>query len=502
MINWFKSLFYENKSRVINRSYDNTVDPMPVMDLPKNWVIPDYNRQQAVTMYRTNPILNGCVNLNAKTIATIPLRLFAWSKGREASELNKKRARGVIIRPLSKSSRAFLEGDLEIKPSSAIYAKYVDFAGEFVEIENNESEGGHRLLNLLSSGCEVYDADNSSGVEQTVARLVELQLLGEYFLQIVNDKLGLPKELWVVPGQYMKIEPFDTGDKLEKSYLWGPINGLQTRLSTEEIIHGKQYNPCDLYYGLSPVEACWGSLCWVQSWLNYNIALMDNMGVPNIVAVIDKANEQTLNRFEKKYNRNMAGTKNAGKILAVNDQVKFEYPVNNSGTLVKDLGTTYLDRVTEICFTLGVPISKVKSNDANLASSFISDRAWYRDNLSHLCRFDEGLLNEELLPKFELETECFLAYKNVIPKDDEVEEKRLIALNASGIVNEQYVRMMLGIDEKYKADFDPNRKAKISVPTSSDNTIRVTPTTSKDDGGTQDTEDGPRKPKGSGEKYE
>ena len=176
-----------------------------------------------------------------------------------------------------------------------------------------------------------------------------------------------------------------------------------------------------------------------------------------------------------------------------------------SGTITKDLGSTYLDRVTEIAFALGVPISKIKQNDANLASSFISDRAWYRDNLAHICRFDEGILNEELLPKFELETECFLAYKNVIPKDEQLQEKRLLALNAAGIVNYEYVRMQLGIEEKWAPDLDPNLKSKISVPTSSSETIRVTPTTSvaekHDEVTGSDGEDGTRKPKGSGSKY-
>ena len=493
MFTWFKKLFFENPSRVINQGVDKTVDPMPVFDMPKTWVIPEYNRTSAVNMYRTNPILSGCINLNAKTIATIPLRLFAWSKGQEMSELRKKTARGVIIRPLSKESRRFLEGEEEIKPSQYIRKKYVDFNGEFVEIENDASEGGHRLLNLLSSGCKEYDEDNSSGLEQTVARLVELQLLGEYYLQLIYDEMNLPKEMWVVPGQYMTIEPYKTGENLEKRYHWGPTSD-KTILTPDEIIHAKQYNPSDLYYGLSPVEACWGALNWLQSWMNYGVAMMDNMGVPTIIAQIDKATEVTLNRFEKKYNKHCAGVQNAGRMLAINDQVVLSSPPNNSGDLIGKISPIYLDRITEVCFTLGVPISKVKSNDSNLASAFITDRAWYRDNLAHICRFDETILNEELLPKFELD-DCFLAYTGVIPKDDEAIEKRLIALNAAGIVNKEYVRMKLAIDEEFAPE-EVNITDKVTT-SSGDQPAKVSTSTS-----TQDTENGERQPKGSGEAYE
>lgn len=443
MWTWAKKLFYtDSRGSRVNGAMP-TIEPDYVVTPFKDRIIADFNYVLAVQMYRTNPVLAGCLNLNAKTISTIPLKLYTYSRGYTAKQMSKKCA--FNVRPLSRKSRAFLNGDLTLKPSKSVYNKFIDYGGDFVEVE-----GRHPILQLLQRGSASTDINYDNGIEQTVARMVELQLTGNYYLQVLNNKMKMPAELWVVPSQWMKIEPFKQGDTLVKQYFWGEDRYNWTQIPTEEIIHARQYNPDDLYYGLGSVESCWADLNWLQSYIEYSIAMFENMGIPGLFAKLTGASKDQLSRFESAYNRKMKGSSNAGKLLAHADDIEFQVPANSAGTVktVADLGASYLDRITEICFALGVPISKLKSNDSTLASAFITDQAWHRDAISHLCNYDEMALNEGLVSRYEGSEEMILAYDNVIPKDEKDIEERLINLANNGIISKDKVREELGYEEE------------------------------------------------------
>ena len=437
---FMKRLFFQAREKPGGQN-NNATPLFSFNDKEKN-LIPGFTYVNSVNMYKSNPILAGCVNLNARTVSALPLKLFAYAKGRTVKECNARS--NFRLKSLDTKTKMFLRGELNAQPHPSIQQRFIDMGEDFVEVE-----GLHPILQLLARGAAGYRQSITNGVSQTAARITDLQLTGNYYMQVVFEA-GLPSDIWIVPAEHMHIEPYKTGSKLIKNYSWGPNKNNQIKLKPSEIIHGKFYNPDDLFYGLSPVEPAWASINWLKSLDAYQMALFANMGVPALFAKLQGATKDQLSRFESAYNRKMRGVKNSGKMLATSNDVDFIVPQFSRGkdTLTGSIDTSYVNKVTEIAFALGVPISKIMGNDANLASAFISEMAWHRDTISHICADDAATLNEYLLPLFRLENEVFLSYVDVVMKDSEKIETRLISLANAGILSKAVVRTELGYGEE------------------------------------------------------
>ncbi|MBU8911312.1 MAG: phage portal protein [Desulfobacterales bacterium] len=441
MFNKIKSIFFNKRdSRIATTSAQHGVMPLYTFGQHGDRLIPQFSAIRAVEMFKTNPILSGCVNLNSKTVSTIPLKLFAWTGGRTVKQMSESSP--WKLRPLSGRTKAFLQGRFDTKPSASVMQKYIDYGQNFVEVE-----GMHPLLVLLGQGNAQYRQSRSNGTIMTAARITELQLSGNYYMQ-VRFTGGLPSGLWVCPSEYMVIEPYKTGPKLIKNYWWGRDPHNREKLPPNEIIHGRNYSPHDLYYGQSLVEPAWVALNWLKALDDFQTAIFQNLGQVSVTAGIPNGTKDQMTKFERAYNNKFRGTRNAGRILVYNsEQVKFAKPPTIDFGNQSSLKDSYEAKIEEIAFALGVPISKIKGNDSNLASSYISEQAWMRDTISHICHMDEATLNQFLLPLYGMEEDVFLAYDGIIPKDEEKIEARLISLKDAGIISAEKVREELGFSE-------------------------------------------------------
>ena len=437
MFNKIKKLFLAGR-RKESDSWNVVFPKFEAINRSKDLFKP-FSYQNAVEVYRTNSIVAGCVNLNAKTVSSIPMKLFVYTGGRTFKEMEKSKL--FKIKKIDRNTHAFLSGDLSTQPSYNVHKKYIDYSGSFVEVE-----GRHPVLELLSKGAARYRQSITNGVSQTHARLVDLQVIGSYYLQVTRDKMGIPIDLWNVPAQYMEIVPYETNtDKLIKKYRWGD-GDKKVNLDPDDIIHARFYNPSDLYNGQSLVEQCWNAINFLSYFDQYSVSTFANAGHPLLTAKLDGANEDTINRFEKLYKKKMRGMKSVGGMIAHNNDIEFKSLSVN--LFDKSLAQVYEDKVTEVAFTFSVPISKIRSNDSNLASAFVNDQAWHKDCIQHLCKYDENTLNEGLVQgMFGLEDQ-FLSYIDIIRKDAEKIENRLVTLMQAGIISKQKVRSELGYDEE------------------------------------------------------
>ncbi len=88
MFNKIKSLFFSKRDpATTGTSGTSGVAPISGFNFARNKnLVPDFTYAGVVDMYKSNPILAGCINVNAKTISALPMKLFAWTGGRSVKQ--------------------------------------------------------------------------------------------------------------------------------------------------------------------------------------------------------------------------------------------------------------------------------------------------------------------------------------------------------------------------------------------------------------------------------
>jgi len=81
-----------------------------------------------------------------------------------------------------------------------------------------------------------------------------LDIIGNCYWYLRPNGAGLPGEIWVLQGQYVKVIPDATS--LVAGYIYQPKQTM-IKLAYEEVIQYKYPNLSDLYYGFSPLPS-WG----------------------------------------------------------------------------------------------------------------------------------------------------------------------------------------------------------------------------------------------------
>ena len=103
-------------------------------------------------------------------------------------------------------------------------------------------------------------------------------------------------------------------------------------------------------------------------------------------------------------------------------------------------------KVEVIAAISGVPVSKLKANDPNLASAREGNLGWLRDTILPYLVLDEQFLNRQLVPMFGQYSEgLFLAYDNPVPQDDAALSTVAASDIAAGIRTRNEVRAERGL---------------------------------------------------------
>jgi len=148
-----------------------------------------------------------------------------------------------------------------------------------------------------------------------------------------------------------------------------------------------------------------------------------------------------MDRLEKQIEEKLRGSKRAGRFLTASADIDIK-PLSFPP---KDLqGRT--DIVEEIAAVFGVPVSMLKANDPNLASATIGFAAWKANTILPLLRMDEEVLNQNLLPMFNIEGDAFLAYDNPVLSDERFEFEKNRSSVAGGMMTVNEARTRNGLD--------------------------------------------------------
>lgn len=359
--------------------------------------------------------------LNANAVANVPLRLYVRRR--------KNQKRLYKTRPVGRTVKRYLSGRFDEQPGRTIKRKVAEFADDLEEVVEP-----HPALTVLD---QVNPWHN--GYELTVLRMLDLQIAGNSYLHPVLSDIDVPAELWRLPPQWMRIVPSAT-NYIDRYEFGNTVSPLPFRPA--EVMHFRNPNPDDLFYGRGWYEAAWKAVALHDAKRTMDLAKFQNMARPDyLLAVKSGMKPEALDQFAEKVNAKHRGPGNAGKFLTITGDVAAT-PLNWN---VEEVGTP-TRVIEEISAVSGVPVAMLLSNDPTRASSQTARVGWYRNTIRPYCRLDEEKLNEKWLPMFDGGDEMFLAYDHVSFEDEQAEAKRVAGLVAGGVLFVNEGRQELGYE--------------------------------------------------------
>jgi len=249
--------------------------------------------------------------------------------------------------------------------------------------------------------------------------VIFLKLTGNCYWYPVSNGLGVPAELWVIPAQQMKIIP--DKEKFIKGYMYQ--RGMNKIAFDEtEIIHFKEPNPHNLYYGMGPLVAAAYAYDINRSMKKYEKGLFKNLARPDAVLKTEQnLNEEEIKKLREQWHQVYGGVKNVGKvgILTQGTDIK---PLSFSPREIAFLQGSKVTR-DEIAAIFGVPKSMLTTDDVNRANAQAGEHSFAKNTVLPVLRRIQEKINEKLLPRYD--KNLFCKFDSPVPEDEELRLKTI-----------------------------------------------------------------------------
>jgi len=380
-----------------------------------------FNGNAAVAAYSS--WIYAAATINAQAVAANPLRMYVRSRGTGAKLWNTRAA--------SRKVKRYLAGDSLQQPSQHVMRKAAELGADFEEVTDS-----HPLMQLLARSNPY-----TNGFDLAVLRVVWQELTGNAYMHIVtNEALGVPSELWPMPPQWTRIVPDE--QNYIAAFQYGRSSESSVRLEPSEVLHFKRPNPRDLFYGMGKLEAAWGAAEANAALHEMDLAFFANHARPDYALVVKgNASDEQLDGLEQQIQAKLRGNRKTGHFLVTTADIDLK-PMQFPS---KDLEGRE-EIVEEIAAVFGVPVSMLKANDPNLASAEAGFSSWREMTVLPLCRMDEEVLNQRLLPLFGLEDDAVLAYDNPVPANRVQDLTERQAAVANGWMTPNEAREQQGLE--------------------------------------------------------
>lgn len=334
-----------------------------------------------------------CVQINARVAAAVPYCLYSKSKSMRGVKMH-----GRECKAASPEVLRYLRGRGAIKPSPDLRKAVQGITDDLTEIPT------HPLLDLLSTPNQWVD-----GHAFREAMFSDLQWAGRSYTHITDDEMWriMPHICEVIPDEQEFVRAFRIGGD-------GPE---RKDLPPEEVLWIRQYDPGDPWGGLGAVEA------WIRTVdagvhiQEYWSWIFERGGSPDFVLKSEVAQtteqKQAITSEWRRWFSRMAhrvrnlmflGGKGADivRLGMTNKELEF----STSADQIRD----------HIGQALGVPKSKLTTDDVNRANARESDEAHMGDTIWPLIQLVEGALNMQLVRR-KFGDGLILVHENPVPGD-------------------------------------------------------------------------------------
>ncbi|MCF1502184.1 phage portal protein [Afifella sp. H1R] len=265
----------------------------------------------------------------------------------------------------------------------------------------------HDLLRLLAK-----PAPGIGGHSLFEAFFAYLLLSGNGFLEAVGPDQRPPRELWTLRPDRMKIIAGRSG--LPAGYEY-EANGRRIRWDVDAvtgkspILHMKEFNPLNDWYGMSPLEAAAYSIDRHNAAGAHNVALLQNGASPSGALVFKPvsvgqgvapqyAPQDVIKAAEDRLESRHQGAVNAGRPMVLGGDIRWE-PM---GLAPKDMDFNEgkLDAARDICLAFGVPPILIVEGQSTYNNVREAKLALYEETVLPLLDKSTDHLNEWLVPQF------------------------------------------------------------------------------------------------------
>jgi len=356
-----------------------------------------------------------CANKNATSVAQAPLRLYVAKPAKNMK----------LIVPTKKVEKETLD---YLYSSPGITG--LDQVKKAVEIEEVLEHPFLALMRNVNNFANRFDLWEHTELFQ--------ELTGNAYWYVMSNGLGVPKEVWVLPADRMRVVPGKGSEEFIKGYVYN----VGTRLipfDQSEIIHFKFASSTSMFYGMGPLAAAARTYNINQNMDVYEAALFKNMGVPSgFLQTKAKVSDDEFKAWKARWKETYGGVNKQGKIGFLDLGLEFK-----AGQMTpKEMSFVIGRKLTkeQIVNIFGQSLGMYDSS-ATRANSEMASYMYMRDTVRpRLLRIEEKL-NEKLMPRFD--KKLFVAFDNPVPEDqDRILKARETHLKTgTTVINEERVAL-------------------------------------------------------------
>jgi len=273
---------------------------------------------------------------------------------------------------------------------------------EYEEVENTPL---HRLLER---------PNNSFAWSEMMEQLTyHLDLAGNSYWSILRaGNEGLPRELWTLLPQAIKIVP--GREQLVEKYRYD-YRGTIRDINSEDMCHVKTANPNDFLFGLPTIQAAGRAVDVDREAGNWQYSSLHNRGVSDYAIIIDPTTTpEQVERLKELHRERNAGPDNARSPLLSTRDIK---PMNQTAVEM-DFVNSRTKVWEEIASAMGVPLPMIGVlENATLANVETSRKIFWMDTIVPLLRKIRSQLNSQLADEFGLYLDYDLSNVEALRED-------------------------------------------------------------------------------------
>lgn len=364
----------------------------------------------------------ACSNLNANAVAIAMDNVKLYVKTRKGERK---------ARCLTKKLTKYQYHKLCNNKAAAAYTK------DFLEIEEVVQ---HPVLDLLK---KVNSFPGFIGYSNWVFTQLYQEIIGRAYWYIVDDPvLGIPKEIWIIPSQYMKPYCLYGSKKLVDYYLYtGDIQNKE--YSVDEIIPYLLPSLTNPYTtGMSPLRAAFEANEVSNKLISHENSFLENEARPDMI--ISPGRESAIGldearnferRFSKRFSRG-----NIGRPFVSEEEVTvtpLQFPP-------RDLARLEINKwgKTEIANAYGTPLALLESEQIDRATLEAAREQHAHDAILPRVTRILGILNVELITRYDDSGRLFLCAEDVVPELREIKLQEAVQLKNAGLITANEGREM------------------------------------------------------------
>ena len=366
-----------------------------------------------------------CASLNATSVASVPLKLYA-KKTTKTQKFN------IKTKAVTRKTR----DRLFAKENIEMYLKDASDVEEVVE---------HPFLDLWANPNPFIP----SFVIKEETTLFN-DLTGGAYWFVRKDSIGTPMQLWVIPSQYVTpihgggFDDFVVGYRFERGQ-----NVIE--MSRDDVVYFPTANPQDSYSGFGIVRGVADAVYIYWKTDEYEEALFENKArVGGVLEASETISSPEMARLKLDWQQKYSGAAMGGKTLFLPPGLKF----TKDSMSPQEISFVEGRRVTRnvICAGFNQPAS-LYDEKANRANAEAAQFFYAKNGILPRTMRQEEVMNHSLLPMYGNEPgDLFVAYDDPVPEDKEFALASRTANVDSGIISINEARDEIGMDAIENAD--------------------------------------------------